>query len=282
MKIKVADSAGFCIGVKRAFELTEKILKKYNYKNIFATGEIVHNSSVTKYFNNKNLKIVKDLSKIPNDSVLIIRAHGIEDNLRNKIIKRNIKYYDATCPYVAKFKLVAEKLEKEGYFIIIFGDKEHAEIKTITSNIKNFKILSTIEEFERLGNFGDKKIALLSQTTQSVELFKEVVKILVDKTSQLFIFNTICDATKKRQNAAVRLAKEVDIMIVLGSKNSANSFRLYSICKEINPETYMVDNIYELDKNVLKGKNLVGITAGASTPDWIINEAVHFLKNFEY
>ncbi len=278
MKVKIAEHAGFCMGVERAFKLTEKLLK--NNQNVYALGEIVHNKSVREYFEKKGLKIVDDLNKLKEDAILIIRAHGIPDSLRDKIQKKKIKYFDATCPYVTKFKLMAEKLEKEGYFILIFGDRKHAELKTISSNLKNYKILSTPQEFESLPSLINKKIGLISQTTQSVELFKKVVEILVDKTYELRIFNTICDATKLRQIFAKELAQKVDLMVVLGSKNSANTNRLYKMCKQINPDTIRIDNISQLDKSLLRGKNTVGITAGASTPQWIIDEAYEFLKKY--
>lgn len=279
MRVKIAEHAGFCMGVNRAFRLTEKLLQ--NNKNVYALGEIVHNRSVKEYFEKKGLKITDNLNKLKKDSILIIRAHGIPDTLRNKIQKKKIKYFDATCPYVTKFKLMAEKLEKEGYLILIFGDKEHAELKTIISNIKNYKILSTVKEFESLPSRISKKIGLISQTTQSIELFKKVIEILVDKTYELRIFNTICDATKLRQISAKELAQKVDLMIVLGSGNSANTNRLYKLCKQINPDTIRIDNISQMDKRLLKGKKTVGITAGASTPQWIIDEAYNFLKRYK-
>ncbi len=275
MKVKIAKYAGFCIGVKRAFKLTEEVLSKN--KNVCALGEIVHNKSVREYFEKKGLKIIDDIKDI-GDKTLIIRAHGIPDSLRKVIEKKKIKYFDATCPYVTKFKIVAERLEKEGYFILIFGDKEHAELKTISCNLKNYKILSTIKEFQSLPSLSNKRIGLIAQTTQSVELFKKVIEILVDKTYELHIFNTICDATKLRQFSAIDLAGKVDLMVVLGSENSANTNRLYNMCKKINSNTIRINNIHQLDKRILRGKNTIGITAGASTPQWVITEAYNFFR----
>ncbi|MBN1898574.1 MAG: 4-hydroxy-3-methylbut-2-enyl diphosphate reductase [Spirochaetes bacterium] len=280
MKVKIAKCAGFCMGVNRAFELAEKLLKEK--KKVFALGEIVHNKTVRDYLEQKGLVIVKHVNELKNKKgVLIIRAHGIPDDLRKKIKDSKIEYHDATCPYVTKIKNIAERLQREGYYILIFGDKNHAELKTIKCNLKNCRICETVDEFKSLPPMMNKKIALITQTTQSIENFKMAINILVDKIYELRIFNTICDATRTRQESAVELAGQVDLMIVMGSEHSANTNRLYQMCKTINPNVVRIDNINELDKKWLKNKKIIGITAGASTPQSVIDEASQYIKKYK-
>ncbi len=274
-KVIIASSAGFCKGVKRAIKITEEILKKAKNQRVFSLGEVVHNKIVNQSLKNKGLIITEDEKEIKSGDILIIRAHGMPEPEILKLKERNIKIIDATCPYVLKIKRIAEKMEKEGYDIYIYGDKTHPEIRTITGNLKKYVILESIDarEIKKGG-----KAVLLSQTTQNYENFKKVIELMFDKFYELRIFNTICDATVERQESAYNLAKKVDLMIVIGSKNSANTRRLFEICKKENPDTLWIETVKDLAR-IPENITTIGITAGASTPDYIITEVYRYLTS---
>lgn len=264
MKIELADSYGFCFGVKRAIRIAE------NTKDSATYGELIHNAEeinrLKEHFNVKTLNTMQDLE---NENSIIIRTHGITKKDLDAFKSQNKKIIDATCPFVSKPQNIVEKMSKDGYDIVIFGDKNHPEVKGIMSYaLKNvFVVLSTDELMDKkISN----KVAVVSQTTKKVEEFTKIVSFLITRSKEVRVFNTICNATLENQKAVEKLAKKADVMIIIGGKNSSNTKQLYLISKQICSDSYHIENESELEKEWFKGKNLCGISAGASTPDWII------------
>jgi len=270
---------GFCFGVKRAVNKAEKIINEINNENIYMLGEIIHNPQVIHEYIKKGVKIVQDVSEVPPNKYLITRAHGISLYEKEIAKQNNIKLIDTTCPYVKKLHNITGFLKKENYHIIIFGDCNHPEIRSLLSynNINTVVIQSVVDINDCY--FPDKsKVALVSQTTKNTEDFKEIINNIIDKVDELRIFNTICRATSLRQNATNELAKEADVMIVVGGLNSANTTRLAEISKRRGVDTYHIESDNEIKEDWFKGKQKVGITSGASTPDYITESVINKIK----
>ena len=265
VKITIAKSAGFCFGVKRAIDLAQEIASKN--KNVYTFGPLIHNPQEVQRLEKENIKVIEDYSKIE-EGILVLRTHGIPlDIYENLSKKENIKIVDAACPFVKKAQDIIKELSKDSEQIVIVGEKKHPEVVALVSYGKGKCLV--VEDKKDVENVKKTDIIyIVSQTTQSPKKFDEIVKE-ISKISQVRVFNTICRATFDRQSAAEKLAKEVDVMIVIGGKNSGNTTRLYQICSKIT-KTYHIENVDELDKSWFDNIKEVGITAGASTPDWII------------
>ena len=265
VKITIAKSAGFCFGVKRAIDLAQDIASKN--KDVYTFGPLIHNPQEVSRLEKENIKVIEDYSKIEK-GVLVLRTHGIPlDIYENLSKKENIKIVDATCPFVKKAQDIIKELSKDSEQIVIVGEKKHPEVVALVSYGKGKCLV--VEDKKDVKNVKKTDIIyVVSQTTQSPKKFDEIVNE-ISKISQVEVFNTICRATFDRQSAAEKLAKEVDVMIVIGGKNSGNTTRLYQICSKIT-KTYHIENVEELDKSWFDNIEEVGITAGASTPDWII------------
>jgi 4-hydroxy-3-methylbut-2-enyl diphosphate reductase len=265
VKITIAKSAGFCFGVKRAIDLAQEIASKN--KNVYTFGPLIHNPQEVQRLEKGNIKVIEDYSKIE-EGVLVLRTHGIPlDIYENLSKKENIKIVDAACPFVKKAQDIIKELSKDSEQIVIVGEKKHPEVVALVSYGKGKCLV--VEDKKDVENVKKTDIIyVVSQTTQSPKKFDEIVQE-ISKISQVRVFNTICRATFDRQSAAEKLAKEVDVMIVIGGKNSGNTTRLYQICSKIT-KTYHIENVDELDKSWFDNIKEVGITAGASTPDWII------------
>jgi 4-hydroxy-3-methylbut-2-enyl diphosphate reductase len=275
MKIILAKSAGFCYGVKRAIKLAEQTLKT-KPKPIQMIGDLVHNEFVVTNLKKLGLVMLNNLKDLKRGS-FIIQSHGLPQKLIKKLSRRNLSIIDTTCPKVKKTAYLAQYLEKNGYQIVIFGDKNHDEIKTISSTLKNGPlIIKNITEINKIRK--NNKIGLLSQTTKSDDEFYQLVNQLIPMTKNLKYFNTICPASQARQREAKDLAKKVDLMLVIGSTKSANTLRLFQICKNYKPLTYLIESDNFIKKKWLKKIKTVGLTAGASTPDFVIKNVVKKLK----
>lgn len=278
MKIILSKHAGFCYGVSNALKITDEVLSKNKSKNIYMLGEIVHNEEVVKKIKKQGVKLIKNIKKIPKNSLVILSAHGHSPQVYQDAKKMGLKIIDATCPMVKKAHIFGTMLAKDGYFVLIIGDAKHQEVKAIFDQVKSVsnkvKIIENVEQAKKINlSLVGQKIGIISQTTKSLDNFGEIVGEISKQFNEVKIFNTICDATRFRQTAAKELAKKVDLMIVVGSFHSANTNRLTAICKEIVP-TYQINSKNELDKNWFKNKSAVGISAGASTPNWIIDEVI--------
>lgn len=268
MDIKTAKYSGYCFGVKRALKLAEEILKKNQCKKtkIFTLGPIIHNSGVTNKLAKKGLISVENLEKITPGSIFIIRSHGMSQVLVNEIKKKNIKIIDATCPFVKKAQARAEDLGKNGYFVVIVGNRNHPEVMGIKDHVlsKNYAVIKNEADAEKIS--GKKKIGVVVQTTQTIEKLCLITSKLLEKAKELVVFNTICNTTKKRQNSTKKLANSVDIMIVVGGKKSANTTHLVEISKKCGAVTYHIENYKEIKPQWFNNVKKVGISGGASTP----------------
>lgn len=279
MKIYLAENAGFCFGVKRAITLARKTAKNTKEK-VYTFGPIIHNPQVVTEFERKGITAVEDISRIEEGSYIIIRTHGVSPAKVEEFKNKKLKIIDATCPFVKKAQKFAEQLTKEGYQVIIIGESEHPEVKGICGFTKNKAIvIGDVCEVRKLPK--GQRIGIIVQTTQSPENFKNIVVCLLEKSNELKIFNTICDATKKRQDSSLKLTKKVDIIIVIGGYNSANTKHLAEVCESTSIPTYHIESFLDLKRDWFKGGKKVGITAGASTPDWIINEVIRNLKKIK-
>jgi 4-hydroxy-3-methylbut-2-enyl diphosphate reductase len=272
MKVKLSKKHGFCFGVKKAIDCVLKLEGEVN-----TLGPLIHNPQFVKELAEKGIKPVSSIDEI-NSKTVIIRTHGIPDKIIDELNKRNINIINLTCPFVKTVQNHAKELEKQGYKVIIIGEKGHPEVEAIKSNLKDAIIIENIEEAKAIKNY--EKIGIVAQTTQKVEYFLNIAEELKKHTKETKLINTICNATQERQEAALELAKEVDIMIVIGGYNSANTKQLTKLCEAI-VETKHIETEDDLNKSWFKDKNIVGITAGASTPDSIIKkvkERLSFIK----
>lgn len=279
MKIILSKQAGFCYGVKRAVDKTWEVLNK-NQRPVYMLGEIVHNKDVVKKLAQAGAEIIDNLSEAKNhQATLLIRAHGATPETMAQAKKLELNIVDATCPMVKLVHNLALKMMREGYQVVLAGDKGHEEVNGILGTTANKAIVvENPDEAAELKYYP--KIALLSQTTQSLKNLQAIAGNLAGKCAELRVFNTICSATSQRQNELIRLAKLVDLMIVIGSRHSANTVRLAKISKSLGIKTHHIDSSLELKKAWFKGIKKVGVTAGASTPDWIIQEVIAGLKKF--
>ena len=277
MKIIIAEHAGFCFGVNKAVNAAEKAIEESNNEIVYSLGPLVHNSQVVDKFNNKGLEVVEDINGLEGKKV-IIRAHGIPKNLEEEAKNLGIDLIDGTCPYVKAVHKRVEKYKRDGYEIIIIGDKNHPEIIGINGWCNNEGIIvNTEKEAMELPNYN--KICIVSQTTNTISKFETITAILKDKGNEVEIFNTICKATNLRQESAIKLSKEVDAMVVVGGYHSSNTNKLAKVSKKHCKNVYHVEKSEDLPLQELTKFNTIGITAGASTPDWIIKEVIDTMDN---
>lgn len=275
MKIVVSKNSGFCFGVKRAVDLTKKNLK--NKKNIYSLGPLIHNRWVVSELSQRGLKVIKNLNKIKEGSC-IIPSHGKDlSKIRNR---KSIYFIDATCPFVFKAQTLMRTLAASGYEILILGDKDHPEVKGLLGISKGkAKVLANEDEAERL-SLRNKKVSLVSQTTQSLENFVGCGQRLLKKDFQeLRIFNTICRDVIERQKDAKRIARQVDLILVVGGNNSANTKRLAEVCKRFT-KTLHIESEKEIKKDWFKNTKSVGIITGASTPGEFISKVKKRIQKF--
>lgn len=279
MKIYIAEHAGFCFGVKKAVEMAEESLPKYEY-NLASWGPLIHNPPEIDRLKNLGITPRESLEEIKEKAVLI-RAHGISPQILTKLSYDNREVVDCTCPFVTKVQKIAHDYAEEDYQVLILGDENHPEVVGILgwSNGKAI-VFSEIDELKEY-DFKDQKICLVSQTTQNIDHFIKVQNYLENNFKEVKIFNTICTATRKRQEAAIKLAQEVDLMIVVGGLNSANTQKLAALCKEVGCKTEHIENAASLRSTWFKGLEKIGITAGASTPDWIIREVIEKMEEIK-
>ncbi len=275
MKIYLAEHAGFCFGVKRAIDIATKLTGQ---KNVYTLGPLIHNPQVIEDLEQKGIKCAENLSEIPKGKV-IIRAHGVPPQLLRKAQESGLEVIDATCPYVKKVHSLTQELQEKKYQVIIFGEKEHPEVIGVKGNSENAIVIENLEEAQKLGNY--ESIGAVSQTTQLREKFETITEELKNHAKNLTVYNTICDATEKRQQSATTLAKKVDLMIILGGLNSGNTRRLAELCNK-ETTTLHVEKFSDIEKKILENKENVGITAGASTPDYLIKELVQQLESYTW
>lgn len=275
MKVHVAQKCGFCHGVRNAISVAEKILAEEN--DVYSLGPIIHNEDVVDRLAKSGLKTVRKVEDIRSGTVLI-RSHGAAPAQIAKLRSKGLNIVDATCVLVKRVQHIAGELEEEGYKVVIIGDENHPEVRAVVGCAENVVVIADESDLHKLPQHA--RLGVVCQTTQSPDRFGRMLGAIVGSGSftELKVINTLCKEAIKRQESAVHLCRRVDIMFVLGGLESANTCRLAELCKEVNEHTFHLQNWNELDKSVLSGKKSVGVTAGASTPDWIINE---FVKNLE-
>ena len=270
MKIELASKYGFCYGVKRAIQIAE------GHKDSFTYGPLIHNKDeISRLKDNFNIGLVEKLEDIKNDNAVVIRTHGIPKEELAQLKKQDNQIIDATCPYVTTPQNIVSKMSKEGYSIVVFGDKSHPEIKGVISYAtKQNDAFVVLEENELKTLPLKSKVAVVSQTTKKPEDFLKIVNSLILTKREVRVFNTICNATFENQDAAAELADKADIMIIIGGKHSSNTKMLHSIAQNHCPDSYLIENEQEVQVDWFKNKNLCGISAGASTPDWIVQDVI--------
>ncbi|MBE0491847.1 MAG: 4-hydroxy-3-methylbut-2-enyl diphosphate reductase [Sulfurospirillum sp.] len=268
MKIKLAKSYGFCFGVKRAIKIAEDSI------DASTIGPLIHNNEeIQRLKENFNVQTLHSIEEAKGIKKAIIRTHGIPKNDLKILEDQKIDIVDATCPFVTKPQQICEQMSGEGYEVIIFGDATHPEVRSVKSYAHNgAKVVLDVAQVKELKL--SNKIAIVSQTTRRVEEFLKVVDYLVANFKEVRVFNTICNATFENQDAARELAKEADVMVVIGGKNSSNTKQLFSIAQQHCEHSFLIENENELQKEWFANKKLCGVTAGASTPDWIIEKII--------
>ena len=262
MEILVAKRAGFCFGVKRAIDMAFALSKK---GGVYTFGPLIHNPQVIDKLRERGIYMTDNLER-DDIRTLLIRTHGIPYDFLKKTIAAGYDVVDATCPFVKKAQHYAKLLRKEGYQVVILGDREHPEVKGLMSYAGRDVIITDGETLSLL----KKKVGIVVQTTQPIERLKRLLGIVIQQSKEIKVYNTICDSTALRLKETEQLAKNVDAMIVVGGKNSANTTQLAHLCKSLNIRTCHIETADELKKEWLREVNRVGITAGASTPEWII------------
>ena len=274
MKIFLAKNAGYCFGVRDAVQLAYDTAQDDG--DVYMLGHIVHNENVVEKLDKAGAKVVETLDQVPNGKPILFRAHGTHVDTWKKAQEKNMNIIDATCPLVEEIHDEIKILEKEGRKIIIIGDHGHDEVIGIASQVKNAVIVANPDEANDLRK--TKKAGVVSQSTQTIENVQEIINILMSKVFDLRFVNTICFPTKRNQEQIKELAEACDLMIVIGSFTSANSKRLTQLAKERNKLSFQVTCANDVDESWLENVETVGISAGASTPDNIINEVIDKIK----
>ena len=273
MEVLLAKTAGFCFGVKRAIDMVYDQVEK---GNVYTYGPIIHNEEVIKDLESKGVRIIHsidDFDQIQGDGIVVIRSHGVEKSIYDKVKEKNMELVDATCPFVKKIHNIVNQDSKDGRKIIIIGDITHPEVQGIMGWCNGEPVVvDSVESAEKLSFGDDESISVVSQTTFNHKKFNSIVEIFEKKGYNTIVYNTICNATEERQKEAAFIAKQVDAMIVIGGKNSSNTQKLYEISKKECANTYYIQTLVDLDLATFESVGRVGITAGASTPNHIIKE----------
>ena len=274
MKIILARQAGFCFGVKRATQMAFEAAGKG--RKTYTLGPIIHSPQVVNKLEEMGVKALKNLDSMQNGTI-IIRSHGVASDEINEAIQKNLEIVDATCPFVKKAQEHVKSLSETGYGVVVVGDADHPEVQGIVSyGGEKVFVVGSGEEVKKLPKMN--KIGVVAQTTQSFENLKNVVVECLQRGGEIRVFNTICDATAVRQEEAKELAGQVDCMLVVGGFNSANTRRLAEVCAELQPRTHHIETATEIDAAWFEGVERVGVTAGASTPKWIIDEVMNKIE----
>lgn len=283
MEIIVVPSAGFCFGVKRAVNMALDAAKKSNLQEKLNTlGPIIHNPQVVKSLEEKGVYPIENIDNGCNNA-LLIRSHGVKAEIMEKIASnKGLKVIDATCPFVKKAQNYISEAALNGYFVIMVGDKNHPEVQSVISfaDKNKFLVINNIADLKRVPV--SEKLALISQTTQDVNFYKRIIEdVHKIAKNDVTVFDTICDATVIKQEESKILASSVDVMIVVGGYNSANTNKLKNICMEIQKKTYHIETEDEVNPEWFVNANRVGITAGASTPDWMIERVLRKVQDID-
>jgi (E)-4-hydroxy-3-methyl-but-2-enyl pyrophosphate reductase len=274
MEIFLAEKAGLCFGVKRAINTASEAVRR---TRVYCLGPLIHNPQEVDRLRQAGVQTVEDFSVLNPGDTLIIRSHGVPPRVLSQAHNMGLTIIDLTCPFVGKAQRYAEALYKEGYQVVVVGEKKHPEVQSILGYAgKSAVVVEQAEDVDGVKLQG--RIGVVAQTTQSYGNFSEIVLTLLRISKELKVFNTICSSTKERQEAARVLARQVDLMLVVGGRNSANTSRLADLCRQEGKPTYHIEVADEIRAEWFKGVSRIGVTAGASTPDWLVEGVIDKLK----
>jgi 4-hydroxy-3-methylbut-2-enyl diphosphate reductase len=274
MKVILAESYGFCFGVKRAIKIAQE------YKNSSTLGPLIHNQKeIARLKNDYNVSLYESIDDVKQNDTVIIRTHGIPKHELNRLKQQNTKVVNATCPFVTTPQQIVKDMSQQQYSIVLFGDENHPEVKGVKSYGDDVHVVLEESDVDLL-DFKYDKIATVAQTTRQKENYLKVINRLLLDYKEVRVFNTICDATFENQAAAEQLSKKVDVMIIIGGKNSSNTKQLLHIAQDNCPKSYLIEDEKEIDSSWFENDPVVGVSAGASTPDWIIESVVKKLESF--
>lgn len=279
MEVVLAEHSGFCFGVKRAVDYVYELIGSDD--KIYTYGPIIHNDEVVSDLKNKGVEVINTPDEIRQikEGTVVIRAHGVPKDICEIFEKNGINYVDGTCPFVKRIHNTVSEMSAKGYRIVIIGSAGHPEVLGIMGWAGGTPIV--IENHDEAMNFNEDikvPLCIVAQTTFNQKKFKELVEIISNKGYNVNVVNTICNATRERQESADKIASIVDAMIVIGGKNSSNTQKLFDICREKCPNTFFVQTVEDIDFDLPKAASLVGITAGASTPNNIIEEVQNYVR----
>ena len=272
MKVLLAENYGFCFGVKRAIKIAEDSPGSVTF------GPLIHNPlEIDRLKKDYSVDVCEDITKLALNKKVVVRTHGITKSDINKLKNEKFDVIDATCPFVTKPQQLCEQMSTEGYDIVIFGDINHPEVKGVMSYaIGKVQVVLSPDEID-LRLLSD-KVAIVSQTTKKESEFMKIVEALICHKREVRVFNTICNATWDNQSSAKDLAGKVDVMLVIGGKNSSNTKQLHEICKSACNNSYLIESVNDLNNSWFENKTSCGVTAGASTPDWIISKVIERVR----
>jgi len=272
MKIELAENYGFCFGVKRAIKIAEE------NENAATYGPLIHNSKeIARLDKDFKVGLIEDFNTFKSGDKAMCRTHGIVKSELEILKKRGVDVVDATCPYVTKPQEIAQEMSEAGYDVLIFGDEDHPEIKGVKSYATNSaKVVTNVEALKTIKL--SERIALIAQTTRKVENYMNIANYLIPRHKEVRVFNTICNATFENQDAIRKLSKKADIMIIIGGKNSSNTKQLSSIASDYCKDSYHIEDENDLQSEWFEEKTYCGISAGASTPDWIIQNVISYIE----
>jgi len=278
MEVRLARKRGFCIGVESAIEQASRIVETGRPGTIYSLGEVIHNRQVVDHLAEQGLKVLDRPEQArPGDTVLV-RSHGAPPAVIDTLRRRGADVVDATCVLVKRAQKIVQQLEREGYQVVVIGDENHPEVQGVIGYARSVICVDSPDQLGRLPTHG--KLGIICQTTHSPELFGEMVgRIAAMGYAELKVVNTLCLETRHRQQAAVELAREVDVMFVLGGRQSANTRQLARLCEEAGVRTFHLESWKDFQPAMVEGRDVAGVTAGASTPEWIIDEFVKDLRD---
>jgi 4-hydroxy-3-methylbut-2-enyl diphosphate reductase len=276
MEIVLAESLGFCMGVKRAVDMAYRALEKNPGEPVVTLGPLIHNTQEIDRLQHDGIRVA-DQSSLPASGTVIIRAHGVAPQAYDELKARGLRIMDGTCPYAHYSQRKAMELHRDGYTVVIVGDKDHPEIRGILGYIDDQGYaVKTVEEVRQLPPL--QRIGVIAQTTISPRKYQQVIDALRERAAEVKVCETICDATEENQKAIRSLSTEVDLLLVIGGRHSANSNKLVEAAREHCPASFLIETSSEIDPALLRGVRRVGVSAGASTPDWLIQQVVERLR----
>lgn len=277
MRLIVSEKAGYCFGVQRAIRKAQALLDREEQRKVYSLGPLIHNEQATQKLMDEGLFEANGIEEVDGGSIVVIRSHGLGERYYALLEEKGCRIEDATCPFVKKIQMIARDHANEGKEIIIVGDASHPEIEGINLWAGgNCIIGKEIEDFEKIKFSSDKEYVVVAQTTFSVEKYRRIKTFLEAKIKNLKIFDTICDATRERQEDAIKIAQNVDVMIIVGGRHSSNTKKLYELCSQFC-KTFLIETANDIDVDEIKIYDNIGMTAGASTPDFIIDEVIDLI-----